>query len=82
MWKDHPNALKEYFNLCVIEWEKRGYKNNMIKEKIRGNIEYPKWLGKRNFHSAHKSNLLRKDPVYYSKFNWTEPDNLEYIWPN
>lgn len=34
-----------------------------------------------DFHASHRSNLLRKDPVWYSQFNWTEPNNLPYVWP-
>jgi hypothetical protein len=41
----------------------------------------PSWLGDPQFHAAHRSNLLRKDPEYYGKFGWTEPDDLEYPWP-
>lgn len=29
MWFGYTNALKAYFNLCVIEWISRGYKNTM-----------------------------------------------------
>ena len=81
MWKRSPNALKLYFNICVEEWESRGYINNMAKENIRGKIVYPWWIGKRKFHSPHRSNLLRKDYDYYSKFNWKEKNNLPYFWP-
>ena len=82
MWRGYENVLKEYLNVCIDEWEKRGYKNKMIREKIKGKIIYPKWLGQRKFHSAYKSNLLRKDPIYYSKFKWKEPNDLPYIWPS
>ncbi len=41
----------------------------------------PEWLGREDFHASHRSNLLRKDPVWYGQFNWNEPDNLAYIWP-
>lgn len=27
MWKGHTDALKAYFNLCVLAWIKRGFKN-------------------------------------------------------
>lgn len=82
MWQGHANALKEYLNFCIIEWEKRGYKNNMKKEIIRGKIVYPAWLGNKRFHAGHRSSLLRKDLKHYSQFNWKEPDDLEYIWPS
>ena len=43
--------------------------------------DYPLWLGNESFHASHRSNLLRKDPIHYSQFGWTEPNNLPYIWP-
>ena len=36
------------------------------------------WLGDAEFHEAHQSNLVRKDPVHY-KFD--VPNNLPYKWP-
>ena len=30
---------------------------------------------------SHRSNLLRKDRVWYSQFNWGVPDDLPYVWP-
>jgi hypothetical protein len=81
MWQGYSNALKEYLNTCIDEWEYRGYKNNMAREKIKGKIIYPLWLGQKKFHSAHKSNLLRKDKAHYAKFKWKESDVLPYFWP-
>lgn len=42
---------------------------------------FPAWFGDPAFHAAHRSNLLRKDPVHYGQFGWTEPQDLPYIWP-
>jgi hypothetical protein len=81
MWNGHLNALIEYMNCAIEEWISRGYNNTMKIFEISGEIIYPKWLGNEQFHSAHRSNLLRKDENYYSKFGWTEPNNLPYIWP-
>ena len=81
MWLKYPNALKRYFNESIVEWESRGYKNNMKLEVIRGKTVYPDWLGNKDFHAAHRSNLLRKDCNYYSRFKWKEKNNLPYIWP-
>jgi hypothetical protein len=80
MWRGHINALKLYHNLCIDEWVRRGYRNNMLKMPIRGKIAYPEWFGRKNFHAAHRSNLLRKDLVYYSKFDWKESSDLPYLW--
>jgi len=40
----------------------------------------PIWLGDPAFHASHRSNLLRKDPDWYSFFGWKEPNNLPYVW--
>lgn len=81
MWKSHPNALKLYFNECVREWKRRGFKNNMSFEKIHGKISLPVWIGKRKFHASHRSNLLRKNQKHYAKVGWKEKPNLPYVWP-
>jgi len=81
MWKNHPNALKVYFNKSVEIWISRGYKNNMVREIPRGKVVFPKWFGNKKFHSAHRSNLLRKNKKYYSQFGWKESQNLPYFWP-
>ncbi len=81
MWRKNPNALKFCFNCCLKEWIKRDYKNNMKFEKIRGKIVFPSWVGNKKFHASHRSNLLRKNKKYYSKFRWKEDSNLPYFWP-
>jgi hypothetical protein len=43
--------------------------------------EKPKWFGNEQFHSSHKSNLLRKFPEWYDKYGWTESNDLPYYWP-
>lgn len=81
MWKGSANALKEYLNEAIKEWQRRGYKNNMAFEKIRGKVSYPSWLGNKDFHAAHRSNLLRKDWEHYSKIFKKDKKDLLYIWP-
>ncbi len=80
MWSGYLNALKRYYNLTIEEWVRRGYRNGMEKMAIEGEIVLPPWFGDEAFHAAHRSNLLRKDPVYYGQFGWTEPPTLPYIW--
>jgi len=80
MWRGHINALKLYYNLSLDEWVGRGYRNNMLKMSIRGKIAYPEWFGRKNFHAAHRSNLLRKDLIFYGQYNWSEPPDLPYLW--
>jgi hypothetical protein len=94
MWRGYEKALLIYgLNICH-EWKKRGYKDslfdkfrNEIDTKYEGNIiypgciKYPHWLGNKEFHDSHKSNLIRKFPEYYGKLWLNIPDNLPYIWP-
>lgn len=80
MWKDYVFALKYYMNACIDEWESRGFKNTMEKEYVPETFEYPFWFGNVKFHDSHKSNLLKKEPEFYCKYNWgVNPDN-PYIW--
>lgn len=80
MWRGHINALKLYYNLSLDEWIIRGYRNRMKKMAVRGKISYPPWFGNENFHAAHRSNLLRKDKTFYSRFQWKESPDLPYLW--
>lgn len=88
MWQNHVDALRVYTDMCIKEWVARGYNNTMtpyfdigVVEMIETLIEKPSWFGNEEFHASHRSNLLRKDPEFYGKYNWSEPHDLEYIWP-
>lgn len=81
MWSPFIEALKLYHNLCIKEWIKRGYRNNMQLIKIgESSLIYPDWFGYELFHASHRSNLLRKDLDYYSKFGWKENPKDPYLW--
>jgi len=80
MWVGYENALKLYFNICVDEWIKRGYNNNMLLEEITGDVVYPHWLGNDLIHSSHRANLLRKDKEFYSQYMWIEDSSNPYCW--
>ena len=85
MWRGYENCLVVYGLSICTEWIERGYKDTCF-AKILAYRDYktamvvPPWLGREDFHESHRSNLLRKDPDHYSKFGWTEPTNLEYVW--
>ena len=89
MWRGYEPDLVLYGLAMCKEWIKRGYHDTLLSKfkniKIRVYIVIPssaspKWITN-NFIRAHRSNLLRKDKKYYSKFKWNVPDNLPYIWP-
>lgn len=82
MWRDHSEALKYYLALSIRIWISRGFKNTIEVPKIDYlNLIFPDWISREDFHASHRSNLLRKDFAFYSKYNWKESPDLPYIWP-
>jgi len=81
MWKNNIEALKLYHNIAIETWVERGYKNNMTMFETIDNPKMPWWFGLNKFHASHRSNLLRKDYKFYSKYKWTEAHDLQYFWP-
>jgi hypothetical protein len=89
MWKGYECCLYEYQMAICYEWCSRGYKdtclsksNDLIRKAYpQFRKARPEWLGNKKLHASHRSNLLRKKPEHYSKFGWSEPDDLDYIWP-
>lgn len=85
MWRLYPRALGCYLLAVANECLIRGYQANHIGQfyvwSLEDGPEYPNWWGREDVHASHRSNLLRKLPQHYSQFNWTEPDNLPYVWP-
>lgn len=90
MWQEHEYSLCVYAVAVCQEWRHRGYKDTLLPQflgaageilQAGGDTSAPEWLGRDEFHSSHRSNLLRKLPEHYSKFGWDEPDNLPYVWP-
>ena len=93
MWNGYRPSLAHYgLIICKVWRDERGFKDTCF-EKIHAHYptfsvadiqtaEKPFWFGNEEFHRAHRSNLLRKDPEYYGE--WFEPDlpnDLEYVWP-
>ena len=80
MWDGYVEALLLYKNKMIEEWLARGYRNTMEWVILEDSIEMPPWLGDNRVHASHRSNLLRKDLEYYSKYKWKEPIDMEYYW--
>lgn len=80
MWRNYTTALKLYHNTMIIEWIKRGYNNMPLLHFKEKDLVMPEWLGRQEFHSAHRAALLYKDFEFYSKYNWGEEAKIEYIW--
>ena len=90
MWKGFEIALVRYGWYMCHEWIKRGFKDNLThrilnfvpKDKNVDDAIYPAWIGKKEFTLSHKSNLIRKNPLYYIPiFGKDIPNNLPYLWP-
>ncbi|CAK0740622.1 conserved hypothetical protein [Gammaproteobacteria bacterium] len=92
MWAGYENALKSYYNVSVETWINRGYKNTMQIEIILGEIQFPPWFGREDFHLAHRSNLMRKAHerlkktgkkdlvIWYTECFGLVPLDLPYQW--
>lgn len=87
MWRGHEYHLGLYLLAGITVLAERGKLYTEIKSKILNEMEKfentgpTKWFGDEQFHASHRSNLLRKDPVWYGQFKWSEPSDLPYIWP-
>ena len=81
MWKGYEEALLLYKNKMIEEWrDVREYNNTMEIVEVPDSIKMPPWVGDERVHASHRSNLLRKDFEFYSKFGWQEDTDLEYYW--
>jgi hypothetical protein len=83
MWRGHEEALQMYHDTMITVWIQRGFRNTMktFKDRWTSLPKMPPWLGNEAFHRSHRSNLLRKDLVFYgSRFTDVGPD-LPYVWP-
>lgn len=91
MWKPYGYVLAEYGLKVCAELYVRGLtsehsnsvpffqiQSEIVNKKI-GHVIRPVWLGNEEFHRSHRSNLLRKDYAWYSRF-FNEPTDLPYVW--
>ena len=93
MWKGCESGLILYGIFVCNEWIRRGFKDTLkdrfldIWDELDA-ITVPSWLGKKSFHSVHKSILLGKNYEWYKQFEWKEKPAVKnnegrwpYIWP-
>lgn len=95
MWNGHLHALVCYQRAICFEWRTvRGYRDTCLDKTIEiagtiggdgvclpGSLHAPPWLGDKDFHRSHQSNLIRKDPKHYGPLFLGVPDDLPYVWP-
>lgn len=83
MWVGYTGALASYGIVCcdIVKRIHNTYSDSVkewLKEYVESELILPPWFGSYKFHSAHRSNLKRKEPRLY---HFKEPDNWEYFWP-
>lgn len=95
MWIGHTYALSQYVIAVCDEWTARGYRDT-VRQKVEAIVEadqlattepdLPDWWRNtavlQRVCASHRSNLLRKDPVFYGQFGWVEAPDLPYVWPS
>lgn len=85
MWRGYESALIVYGETVCREWIRRGYKDTMLERFVNlkdgSTVDMPAWIGDESFHRSHQSNLVRKDPDFYSPIFPDVPSDLEYVWP-
>ena len=81
LWRDNINALISYYNLSVLTWILKGYRNTMP-IIYNPNISHKVFSDK--LYSSHRANLLRKNYNFYKKYNWPENNinykDIRYVW--
>lgn len=90
MWDGHEDALAHYTLSICEEWVGRGYADtcaDKVKELVPGliplsQVKLPSWIDDIEICLSHKSNLVRKDPVFYGPKWPNVPNNLPYKWPS
>lgn len=83
MWRGYLPALVNYGLVICKTWTDKGYKDTCAEKMLAlskpGN-DMPSWMGEERLHRSHRSKLLSKFPEYYRDF-FSEPDDLDYYWP-
>ena len=86
MWAGYESSLVAYGVAICEEWIGRGFKDTCLKKiEELGNFfdespSYPPFIGNEGFHRSHQSNLVRKDPLFYSAKFPGVPSDMEYVW--
>jgi hypothetical protein len=86
MWAGHEYTLAIYGDVMCSEWIARGYNDSLRPFFVEASCSLPAtgppwWLGRKEFHSAHRAALLAKDFEYYKHHGWDEKPVINYWWP-
>lgn len=89
MWRGHELELLKYQEAVCNEWTSRGFNDSCLEkthylvapylDELKEGV--PSFVGDDDFHTSHKSNLIRKDEAHYGK-QWDGLNgDLPYLWP-
>jgi hypothetical protein len=89
MWRGYAHELCRYGLAACAEWTSRGHADS-IADRLTRILEWhsvgyydfkrPAWTLDPRTHLSHRSNLIRKDRAFYSRW-WPDiPADLPYIW--
>ena len=96
LWRGCEAGLLLYGKIHYEEWKERyvlGLRGGKLTHKsgeemvseyynrVTEIIKFPSCIYDDNFLISHRSNLIRKNPEYYSKFWPNTPNNIPYYWP-
>jgi len=81
MWSGYEKALRQYLRAVVLEWKKAWISEHHSRSSKSDASARANSIGKRKFHSSHRSDLLRKDPQHYGRMSWEADCDLPCYWP-
>lgn len=90
MWRGHEWSLLTYQAAIIDAWTFRYEYADTCWPKtlylyfwcnVGADTSAPDWLGDPAVHISHQSNLIRKDPDFYSPQFPGVPDDIPYVWP-
>lgn len=84
MWEGYVPALKDYCNIMIEEWVRRGKVNNMAFYAVEQPVRYPDWIYSERVLFSHRARLVTKEPGFYaSRLVFPEEYRYHgYIWPS
>lgn len=95
MWRGNEEALAAYGLAVCRVWIRAGCADTVAgkivvelgraprrQPELRRLGLLPRWLGRRDFHLAHRSALVARDPTWYRRFFPDVRDDLPYVWPD
>lgn len=83
MWKSYEPTLAAYGAATCNEWIRRGFNDSLLgwfEARSNGVTEAPNHFTE-SFFASHRSNLLRKNPEFYSVLFPETRADLPYLWP-